>query len=101
MVFKIPELAEGEFFDVEYKGVVYHLPKLQNVSLDAIESIEGLLADTSQMTLGDIRTIVNALDEDFAKVAGTMSAGQLRALLEEWQTESSVGLGESEASADS
>lgn len=101
MVYQIPELSEEDVFPVEYRGVTYNLPLLQNISLDAVGRLSDVTDDPSKISLENIRDVVMALDPEFAKVVGGMSAGQLLGLFNALKDASSVSLGESAPSVES
>lgn len=101
MVYKIPELSEDDVFEVEWRGVTYRLPLLQNISLDTLAEVSKVSDDPSKVELENIRDVMKALDPEFGTVVGQFAAKQLMAVFRALQDASSVSLGESEPSVES
>ena len=87
---------EGDGFTVTVKGEEFVLPQLGSLSLDQIE----VLADLDLTGgLPEVRRIFGTLNPDFAaRGIGGMSATKLRKMMDAWQKDSGVTLGESPAS---
>jgi hypothetical protein len=95
-MFVVPEADQTERFEFEWRGEQYSFPKMANVTFDQI-SLLGDLAD-----LASLRTLFEAVSPEFAeKALGRMSTTEIGALVEGWQVDSGVSLGESEASTTS
>lgn len=100
MVYKIAELSEDEVFEVEFKGVTYRLPLLENISLDSLEHLSSVADDPSKVTIENIRDVMRALDPDFASIVGQLSASRLMGVFTALSEASSVSLGESTPSVE-
>jgi hypothetical protein len=92
-MFVVPEADQSEQFEFEWRGERYAFPKMANVTFDQIS----LLGDLND--LAGLRTLFEAVSPEFAeKALGRMSTKEIGALVEGWQNDSGVNLGESEAS---
>ena len=101
MVYKIPELVDDDFFEVEWRGTTYRLPLLQNISLDTLEEVSKVSDDPTKVDLENIRDVMRALDPEFGAIVGQFASKQLMAVFRALQDASSVSLGESEPSVES
>jgi hypothetical protein len=95
-MFVVPEADQSTRFEFEWRGERYSFPKMANVTFDQIS----LLGDLNDLT--GLRTLFEAVSPEFAAQAlGRMSTTEIASLVEGWQADAGLNLGESEASTTS
>ena len=87
-------------FDIEYRGVTYHLPLLGDLGLDALEEASLFSNGPEDIDASNVRALFVAVDPEFGKVCGKLGATQLMKMFRAWQAESGISLGESTASSE-
>ncbi|UGL61825.1 tail assembly chaperone [Microbacterium phage Franklin22] len=98
MTFQVPEskrsIAQNRFHVELPDGTAFSLPKAKYLTMGQVEKLSGQATD---VTLTDILDLFN--DEAEAQVAiRTLDHEQLQALMEAWQADSGLTVGESSAS---
>lgn len=96
-MFQIPEIDPSEVYEVRSReGKVYALPRMKNITYSQI-SLIGDLADVD-----GVRLLFEAIAPEFAaEVLPGLTTDMLGSLIEDWQHDSGLSMGESSASATS
>lgn len=95
-MFIVPEADTSDAFPFQWKGQQYSLPKMANITFDQIALVSNM------DDLQGMRALFEAIAPEFAeKAMGNMTTVELGALIDAWQEDSGLTLGESSASSTS
>ncbi|AXH47307.1 tail assembly chaperone [Microbacterium phage Eden] len=98
MTFQVPEskrsIAQNRFHAELPDGTAFSLPKAKYMTMGQVEKLSG---QATEVTLTDILDLFDG-EEDASKAIRTLDHEQLQALMEAWQADSGLTVGESSAS---
>lgn len=97
MVYEVPAAKrsiEQNTFKFKVGAKTYSVPKFEFLSVGVLESIEAAPADAIGPYLG----VFGEADSPIGKAIRTLDKDQLTGLIQAWQADSDVTVGESEAS---
>lgn len=99
MTFQVPEskrsIAQNRFHFQTPDGVEHSMPKMKYFTM---RQIERMSSNTDELTLTDILAIFDEDESDVREAVLDFDHEQLQALMEAWQADSGLALGESSAS---
>lgn len=95
MTFQVPPPTEG-VFEFDHEGTTYSLPKVKTLSIEIYEEMM-VLFQREQMHAG--LSLLTRDNEETTLAMKRMQVGQLEALINAWQADSGVTMGESVSSA--
>lgn len=97
MVYEVPAAKRSlkqNLFEFKVGSKTYTVPKFEHLSVGVLESVETAPANA----IGPYLSVFGEADSPVGKAIRTLDKDQLTALIEAWQSDSGVSVGESEAS---
>lgn len=97
MVYEVPAAKRSlkqNLFEFKVGSKTYTVPKFEHLSVGVLESVETAPANA----IGPYLSVFGEANSPVGKAIRTLDKDQLTALIEAWQSDSGVSVGESEAS---
>lgn len=97
MVYEVPAAKRSlkqNLFEFKIGTKTYSVPKFEHLSVGVLESVESAPADA----IGPYLSVFGEADSPIGKAIRTLDKDQLTALIQAWQSDGGVTVGESSAS---
>jgi hypothetical protein len=97
MVYEVPAAKRSikqNVFEFKVAGKTYSVPKFEYLPVGVLEGIESAAADA----IGPYLSVFGEKDSPIGKAIRSLDKDQLTALIQAWQSDSDVSVGESEGS---
>lgn len=97
MVYEVPAAKRSlkqNLFEFKVGTKAFTVPKFEHLSVGVLEAVESAPANA----IGPYLSVFGEKDSPVGKAIRTLDKDQLTALIEAWQSDSGVSVGESEAS---